>query len=133
VFHPAFLGDILKFNATVGSLERKKPRMKLVFQAGRDRSIQAQMTFLLGCHMIMSHGVGFEETFLAFQTLYRDSTFNHFGQSGMSEVCQSIKSCWRAMCYAKCLSWVDSNSFVNTNDGEDASSIQIDEYLHYAE
>jgi hypothetical protein len=81
VFHPAILGDILKFNATMGCLERKKPRMKLVFQAGRDQRVQAEMTFLLGCHMIMSNGVGFEKAFLAFQTLYRDSAFNRFNKA----------------------------------------------------
>jgi hypothetical protein len=130
-FHPAFLGDILKFNETVSSLERRKPGMKLVFQAGRDENVQVQMAFLLGCHMIMRHGVGFEETHLAFQSLQVLVNESESGACGDLGIC--IKSCWRAICYAKCQNWIDLFTAVNTSDGEDKRCIQIDEYIHYAE
>jgi hypothetical protein len=126
-FSPAFLGDLLKFDDAIGAVERRRSRMKLVFQTGSDPKVQVQMAFMLGCHMIMSHGVGFEETCLAFKNLH--TLFAETGASDEHGV--SMRSCWRAICCAKALSWIDLKRAVFTNRADDRC-IQIDEYLHYA-
>jgi hypothetical protein len=124
-FLPPCLGDIFKFHEVLTTLDRKYPRKKLVFQTGADHAVQARMVFLLGCHMIMSHNFCFEKTCTAFKdlrALFEEPTVAN---------AVSIKSCWRAICCAKRMQWIDFERGVNADPNEDRC-IHIDEYMHYA-
>jgi hypothetical protein len=122
------LKDIFEFDQMACALERKDPATKIVYQAGSDWVSQSTLSFLIGCHMMISHGLGFEETYLAFgsirsllepSSLLRDT----------SRI--SVKSCLRAFCRAKCSDWI---TFKEQNEDlpEKPGTIHIDEYLHYA-
>ena len=125
-FEPPCLGDIFKFDEMASALERKHPRMKLVFHTGPNQTTQIGMAFLMGCHLIMSHGVGFEETFLTFRNFHSISELKANGSADIS-----ITSCWRAFCCAKCLAWIEFNKVV-CDSVHDDKCIHIDEYMHYA-
>ncbi len=101
------------------AVETKYPTKRIVFQAGTDSSTQATIAFLMGCHMMLSHGLGFEETYLAFRRLH--SIMEPQSCTGPQI---SVKSCLRAFCRAKCSEWI---TFIDK-----PGSMHIDEYLHYA-
>lgn len=101
-FNPSSLIEIFKFDEMACTLERKNPQMKLVFCTGAGQSSQIRVAFLIGCHMIMSHGIGFEETHLAFKHFH--VLFERFSPADGGV---SVQSCWRALSRAKCLNWVD--------------------------
>ena len=126
-FHPPSLGDIFKFDEIASSLQRKHPRMKLVFQAGEDKAIQLKMAFLIGCHMMMRHDCGFEETYLSFKGM--QSLFDSKAPESADTV--SITSCWRAFYCAKRLNWMEFDT-VATETTCDNRCIHMDEYMHYA-
>ena len=126
-FTPASLGDIFKFDEIASSLQRKHPRMKLVFQAGEDKAIQLKVVFLLGCHMMMRHDCGFEETYLSFKGM--QSLFDSKAPESADTV--SITSCWRAFYCAKRLNWMEFDT-VATETTCDNRCIHMDEYMHYA-
>jgi hypothetical protein len=50
--------------------------------------------------MIMSHGLGFEETYLAFRPLH-----GFFKNTSYLEI--PVENTLRAFCCAKCLNWID--------------------------
>jgi hypothetical protein len=120
------LRDIRDFHETVCALDRKSPTKMLVFQMGTDKACQATLAFLMGCHMMLSHGLGFEETYLSFGRLH--SIMDPQSRDGPHI---SVKSCLRAFCRAKCFEWFMFNEH---DDGlpEKHGTMHIDEYLHYA-
>ena len=126
-FDPPSLRDIFEFDQIASSLERKYPRTKLVFQTGSDRDVQIKMAFLIGCHMIMSHGLELDETIQCFRgmhSLFESKTPNS------SEIV-SVLSCWHAFYCAKCLNWMGLDRFL-ADTTQDDHCIHIEEYLHYA-
>jgi hypothetical protein len=124
-FKPCSLSRIFKFDKMATSLERKSPSMRLVFCTGHDQTEQVSTALLLGCHMIMSHGCGFEETNLAFKYFHSKAAV----PSDSNNV--SIQNCWRAVCQAKCRNWIDLESMSQIQD-ECVGAICMQEYLHYA-
>jgi hypothetical protein len=120
------LKDILEFDQMACALEKKNPVTKIVYQAGSDRITQSTLSFLVGCHMMISHGLGYEETYLAFGSIRHLLEPSSFDQPSIS-----VKSCLRAFCRAKCSDWITFKE--QTDDSpEKPGSIHIDEYLHYA-
>ena len=107
----------------VAKLSNIHTSQKLVFCDGKDLQSQVQLAFLLGCHLIMTHGLGFEEAYLAFRPL---STL--FERTSTDEI--SVEKSMRAFCCAKCLNWIDFGQQI------DISSIDhplcMDELDHYA-
>ena len=89
---------------------------------GHGTNIQARTLLLLGGHLIMSQGMGFEETVLAFRPL------NALLQMNLHGVL-SFEAMLRAVCCAKCLSWID---FGLEHAKQTDNGIQMDEYVHYA-
>ena len=102
-FNPSSLIEIFKFDEMACTLERKNPTMKLVFCTGAGLASQVRVAFLIGCHMIMSLGVGFEETNLSFKLFH--GMFERFSPADAGGV--TVENCWRALTRAKCLNWVD--------------------------
>lgn len=74
--------------------------------------------------MILSHGVGFEEAYLAFRPL-------HQLVDGSEPAGVSIRSCWWAMCCAKVHGWVDFDPVLRQGP-QSPGSVHVEEYLHYA-
>jgi hypothetical protein len=103
-FLPPNLEDVFFFDQAASAIERKDPKLKLVFQTGTHLTTQMRLTYLLGCHMILSHGVGFEEAYLAFRPLH------YLVDLDAGDASISIRSCWRAMCCAKVHGWIDYSS-----------------------
>ncbi len=112
------LSDIFRFDDTMRKvLSNGGSRFKLVVNIGSDLVTQARNSFLLGCHLIMSHGLGFEEAFLSLRPLHK-----LFDQ--LSNDCAiSVEKSLRAFCCAKCLNWIDFRISAS-ND------IQIDRFVH---
>ena len=122
-FQPSSLSEIFRFNAMVAKISKLDAGLKLVFCAGPFVQSQVQLAFLLGCHMIMTHGLGFEEAYLAFRPLY-----GLFEQTSSEEM--SVEKSMRAFCCAKCLNWIDFGQHI---DGSRADHpICMDESDHYA-
>jgi hypothetical protein len=114
--------DIFRFDQMACALEARNPTHKIVFQSRLDQHSQAILVFLMGCHMMLSHGLGFEETYLAFGCLHR------IMDPGPQI---SVKSCLRAFCRAKCSNWITFKGPMTASPG-DNHSIHIEKYLHYA-
>ena len=121
------LEDVFKFHESVCSLERKNPRKKLVFQAGENQSVQTITGFLLGCHLLITHGIEYDRLCLTFRDFH--DMFDDIGCDFADSI--SIHSCWRALWRAKCLKWIEFEKMTHT-DPEKDYCIHIDEYIHYA-
>jgi hypothetical protein len=111
------LSDIFRFDETMRKELSQISGLKLLVNIGSDIMTQARNTFLLGCHLIMSHGLGFEEAFLSLRPLH--DLFDQFFQECAFSVEQSL----RAFCCAQCLNWIDFRISAS-ND------IQIDRFIH---
>jgi hypothetical protein len=112
------LSDIFRFDDIVRSEAAKNSSgFKQLVNIGSDPVTQARSSFFLGCHLIMSHGLGFEEAFLSLRPLH--ALFEQFSQMGYISVENSL----RAFCCAKCLNWID----FRISTGND---IQIDRFVH---
>jgi hypothetical protein len=115
------LESIFRFDIIIKSLLLKQTNRILVCP-NNETHTQAKILVLLGCHLIMSQGMGFEETVLAFRPL---NTLLQANLRGVS----SFEAILRAMCCAKCLNWINF-SLEQTNKDDDG--IQMDEYIHYS-
>ena len=117
------LEDIYKFDQMCQTVMRQNEGLKIVLCTGCDQSHQLKITFLLGCHMTMSHGLSSNEVLDHFKRL--QEMFDADGQDG------SMQSSWRAVSWAKQMGWID---FKETFDRglDNLNVIQMDEYLHYA-
>ena len=124
LFSAPCLKDILQFDHMASGIQQRSPTKKIVFQVGSEASAQATMAFLLGCHMMLSNGLGFEETFLALGRMIQSLDNREQGCLAIS-----MRSCLRAFCRAKCSGWIRT---ADSGTCGDSSSIHIDEYLHYA-
>jgi hypothetical protein len=118
--------DIYEFDQMACAVEAKYPTQRIVFQTGSDQNAQATISFLMGCHMMLSHGLGFEETYLAFRRLH--SIMDPPTRDGPQI---SVKSCLRAFCRAKCSEWITFKDPV-AGSPDKPGTMHIDEYLHYA-
>ena len=94
---------------------------KIIVCAGLEHHHQAEVLFLLGCHLAMSKGLGFEEILLAFRP------FTELMARTSPEM-SWVENYWRAICCAKCLNWID---FIEKSSDKNAF-LQMDEYMHYA-
>jgi hypothetical protein len=122
-FEPSGLSEIFRFNAMVANLSKLHPGLKLVFCAEQDVQSQVQLAFLIGCHMIMTHGLGFEEAYLAFRPLYK-----LFERTSSDEM--SVEKSMRAFCCAKCLNWIDYGQHIDSSIPD--HPICMDESDHYS-
>ena len=127
-FSPGSLSEVYQFDSSVKEMTRKNPEFRIVFSSGAGSELQVKTAFLIGCHMIMSHGIGFEETFLAFRPLH--DKIESLTVSNRGKLSVSFKSCLRAVCCAKCMNWVDFRDDLGV--GGVIGKIPMDEYLHYA-
>jgi hypothetical protein len=122
-FEPSSLSEIFRFNAMVAKISKLYAGFKLIFCAGRFVQSKVQLAFLLGCHMIMTHGLGFEEAYLAFRPIY-----GLFEETSSDEM--SVEKAMRAFCCAKCLNWIDFGQQIDGSTGD--HPICMDESDHYA-
>jgi hypothetical protein len=99
--HFASLSDIHRFDSMVKSMTSNNFGIKLLFHISRDPALQTRVLFLLGCHMILTCGLGFEETYLSFRQFHQ--TFEQYCSARGASVEQSL----RALCCAKCSDWID--------------------------
>jgi hypothetical protein len=125
-FDPPNIEDVIGFDVMACALEAKCPTQKVVFHSSHDQRAQGTLAFLLGCHMMLSHGLGFEETYLAFRRLH--SLMDPQSRDGPQI---SVKSCLRAFCRAKCSNWIIFKDLA-ASPSESNLSIHIRTYLHYA-
>jgi hypothetical protein len=90
---------------------------------GVDPVQQVASAFLLGCYLILSTGLGFEEACLAFRPL--SETIDRCIGNVV------FKNSLRALCCAKCLNWID---FRRDSESETMlhQQIEIDEFIHYS-
>ena len=98
---PFSLTELHRFDAMMRT--SSKEASKLLVYGGHDTRFTAAVALLVACHLIMSRGLGFEESLLAFSTLQKslaEPFSQHFCSPGFMGV-------MRAMCCAKCLNWVD--------------------------
>ena len=117
------LEDIYRFDGMIQA--RLKASSRLLLCAGNRVYGQIRFSLLLGCHLMISQGLGFEETLLTFRAMHATFSSYNFGV-------QSIEQCLRAVCCAKCLKWIEfevKHSVENNEDMRD--EIHMDEYLHY--
>ncbi len=66
-FTPSSLTEIYRFDDIANQITRRNADHKLVFAAGRNPQVHQRAIFLIGCHVIMSHGFDVESTFSIFR------------------------------------------------------------------
>ena len=127
-FVPSPLTDLYLFDAWIQSLFLADSG-RFVFCPGLRASMQVRVCFLLGSHLIMTHGIGFEEVYLSFRPLH--ALFNHF--STEKGVHSSICKAWRALCASKCIGWINFCKSTSRNSSRDRMDcIDLEEMVHYA-
>ena len=57
------LVDVYQFDKMANQTARRNADHKLVFPAGCDARHQLKVVFLIGCHMVLSHGLNEDQTF----------------------------------------------------------------------
>ena len=117
------LEEIYQFDQMVHAIMRQNSGMKVVFYTGVGNQHQLKAIFLIGCHLIMTHGWTSAEVV---------STFSSMSESVLnSENDCSVRSSWRAIFWAKKKNWINfKETFDLGLEGHDG--IQMDEYLHYS-
>ena len=118
--------DIFGFDQMACALEERNLSHKIVFQSRLDWHSHATLAFLMGCHMMLSHGLGFEETYLAFRRLH-----TIMDPEPRNEPQITVKSCLRAFCRAKCSNWMIFKGPMAASPDSN-NSIHIEKYLQYA-
>ena len=125
LFQPSYLTAIWNFDEKVKGATKHHYGQKLVFcSTVPDMQSCARIAFLLGCHMIMTHGIGFEETYLAIRCILQ-----RIAESSSLEL--AVETSLRAFCSARCLSWIDFSQN-KLNKGAEHQSIDMEEFVHYA-
>ena len=119
------LEEVFRFDSVVQNTMARSPvGAQILICAGHEPSRQVRVLLLIGCHLIMSQGLGFEETVLAYRP-FKDMLASH----SPNETWQWLQDCWRAMCCAKYLDWID---FSESQEEKIEGAIHMDEYIHYA-
>jgi hypothetical protein len=121
------LSEVFKFDEMVRNAARKCASKKLVFSAGCSLFIRVRTTFLIGCHLLVSSDIGFEVLYSALERLHQMFDL----ASANNDIGSSVSSGLRAISRAKAHDWINFKETFETGQGN-ASSIAMDEYLHYA-
>ena len=121
-FIPASLIELYKFDEMANQIARRNADHKLVFSAGRNLQVQMRAAFLIGCHMVMSHGFDADKVFQIFKS------FEEF--FGCSQV--GILDCWRALHRAKSAGWVDFQERFDFDSCDETVAINMEEFIHYS-
>ena len=115
------LGGIYVFDDLVKNLELRNKDVKLIFIVQEDSKLLIRSSFLFGCHMVMSRGLGFEETYLSFKP------WHHIFQQFYTDHGISVEHYLRSFCCAKVLDWID---FRFTPSTRSVSQVMIDKVIH---
>ncbi len=121
-FLPASLIELYRFDEMANQIARRNADHKLVFSGGRNLQLQMRAAFLIGCHMIMSHGLDSENVFQIFKS------FEEF--FGSTQV--GILDCWRALHLAKTAEWVDFQERFDCDYCDETKTINMEEFIHYS-
>ena len=109
------LSEVYRFNLTATEQMTRCLDSKTVFTIGNEVE---QGLFLIGCYLIMNHGLGFEETYLSFKPFHE-----HLRR--YAPTCgESFETWLRSFCCAKCLGWIDFRVLPQ------ASPFHIDQFVH---
>ena len=115
-WHLASLLDIHRFDTLMKEGVRSSAGLKLMLMIDGELGSQIKNLFLLGCHLILSQGIGFEETLLSFKC-FHILFEKYFTISNIS-----VENSLRSLCCAKCLDWINlrnyqqcTSSIVNTD------------------
>jgi hypothetical protein len=122
LFLPASLIEVYKFDEMTNQVARRNADHKLVFSAGRNVHFQTRAAFLVGCHMVMSHGFDAEKTFQVFKSF---EEFFDWSQIG-------ILDCWRALYRAKSAGWIDFQERFDFGSDDGTMTINMEEFIHYS-
>ena len=115
------LGGIYVFDETVRKLEDQYKDQKLIFFISNKNELLVRISFLFGCHMVMSRGLGFEVTYLLFKP------WHHIFQQFYSAHGISLEHSLRSFCCAKVLDWID---FRFTPSTRSVAQVMIDKLIH---
>jgi hypothetical protein len=126
-FTPSSLIELYKFDVMANQIERQNADQKLVLAAGRNIQVQSRAIFLIGCHMIMSHGLNAESTYSIFKHVKELFTRN---ESGLV----NLLDCWCAVDSAKSNGWIDFKERFDMESEEkpDNETIDMDQFIHYS-
>ena len=124
ILAPTALVDIYKFDDIARQIARRNADCKLVFSAGCNVQTQIRAVFLIGCHLILSHGLDVDQTLGIFR---RFEEF--FADPGNSHV--KLFDCWRALHRASCVSWIDFRERFDL-DLHQGQTINMEELIHYS-
>ena len=123
-FEPSSLEEIYRFDTTMNTAMRRNTEVKVVVSAGAEVKHQMKVIFLLGCHMIMSHGLDSEQTHRLFASFEEFFAYEKCGQS-------HLISSWRAINRAKAIGWIDFRERFEL-DQDEPDAIDMEEYIHYS-
>jgi hypothetical protein len=117
------LSNVFKFSNIIKNASKRNPQCKIALCCGREPGLRIQIACLLGCHLIMEQGLGFEEAYLALAPIHSPALTH--SKTGA----EMLKNALRALCCGKCLNWL----------GMDKCPLEAspctwstEEYLHYA-
>ncbi len=71
-FGPSSLAEIYRFDAMLRAFKRQNPSCKIVVCAGIENHLQAKSVFLMGCHLIMTHGMLLQDPIDIFWRFFRE-------------------------------------------------------------
>lgn len=93
--------EVYRFDLMAKRTEDMNPNTKILFVLNSDLVTNNILSFLIGSHLIMSHGLGFEEAYLSLRPIV-----SHFKNESANDG-MSVENLLRAFCCAKCLDWIN--------------------------
>ena len=116
------LSEIHEFDTAANSLAYRRNNAITLFEIVDDVDSKLRSLYLIGCHLIMTYGLGFEETYLCFKR------FHTVFEEHAANVGESFATWLRSFCCAKCLDWI--NFRVSPNKSSVSHQMHIDNFVH---
>ena len=112
--------EVYRFDLMAKGLTAHQQGSKLVYVFGQGLHSHERCLFLIGCHLMMTHGLGFEETCLSLKPVLKKVNLH-------DAPCGELLKAWlRSICCAKCLDWID---FTVSLRSSEKNSFQVDKLI----
>jgi hypothetical protein len=124
-FEPSSLTEIYNFDKVANQVARQHLDHKLVFSTSSKARARSRVVFLLGCHLILSHGMTYFDVCKSFSDI--QWVFSQLPPAS-DENQPSVQSCWSCIACTTRLGWLDFQGLVHRDEG----GIDMEEYMHYS-
>jgi predicted Rdx family selenoprotein len=118
----SILGDIFRFDEMLTKVRRRNrvnEQSQIIFSVASSINSQINVAFLLGCHLMLSSGMSYEQILSVFEPYLEKLAINS----------SRLHTFWSAVNRARVLGWLRGQ---DCDAPDDDVTIEMEEYFHYA-